>query len=234
MNEPVRCIAVDDEPPALEVVRKFCERRGGMEIDVFTDPERALAEIRRTRPHIVFLDIEMDGIDGMTLASMVPQGTCVIFTTAYLDYAAEGFNLDAVDYLHKPFSYTRFDTAVARALRRLDYSRSSAGARSIVVKQDYNNVTIPLDDILYAEAMEAYSKIYRRSGGCTVSRVTLKNLGAMLPADAFVRIHRSYIVPLARIASYNSQEVRLAGGTVLPVGRQYASALNAAAGARSL
>lgn len=225
MSHEVTCIAVDDEPLALEVVRKFCERRGGLSLEVYTDPAAALEAICRTRPAIAFLDIEMDGLNGMAMAARIPSETCIIFTTAYLDYAAEGFDLDAVDYLHKPFSYDRFEKAVARALRRLDYTRAAAGTRSIVVKQEYNNVTIPLDDILYVEAMEAYSKIYRRSGGCTISRVTLKNLGAMLPADTFIRIHRSYIVPRARIASFNSQEVRLDSGHILPVGRRFAPTL---------
>ncbi|MDE6137362.1 MAG: LytTR family DNA-binding domain-containing protein [Muribaculaceae bacterium] len=226
-STPVSCIAVDDEPLALEVIRKFCERRGDLALEVFTDPAAALEAIRSRRPAIAFLDIEMDGIDGITLAASLPADTCIIFTTAYLDYAAEGFDLDAVDYLHKPFSYDRFLKAVARALRRLDYTRAAAAPRSIVVKQEYNNVTIPLDDILYVEAMEAYSKIYRRTGPCTVSRVTLKNLGAMLPPDTFIRIHRSYIVPRARIASFNSQEVRLDSGHILPVGRSYAAAISA-------
>lgn len=219
----VRCIAIDDEPLALEVISKFCSRMGGVELSTFSDPFEGMAAIRDTNPDIVFLDIEMENISGLEIASQLPDDTCLIFTTAYLHYALDGFNLDAVDYLHKPFAYSRFEAAMAKAMRRIDYSRSNRPARSITVKQEYNNVTIPLNEILYVEAMEGYSKIFRDNAPCVISRVLLKNIGSMLPQQDFLRIHRSFIVSVARIESYSRQEVRLRSGAVLPVGRQYSS-----------
>lgn len=224
MTTFIKCIAIDDEPLALEVIRKFCTRMGGVELLTFTDPQLGMKAISEFRPDIVLLDIEMEDTNGLTIARQLPPDTCFIFTTAYLHYAIEGFNLDAVDYLHKPFAYARFQTAFAKALRRIGKETIGAGEQqTIVVKHDYNNVAIPLDDILYIEAIERYSKIYRASGECTVSRVLLKNISDMLPADSFMRIHRSFIISLNKVKSFNRQEVTLSDGSVVPVGRQYAS-----------
>lgn len=225
MSDLVRCVAIDDEPLALEVIDKFCQRIGNIELKKFSNPIIGLEAIEQSRPDIVFLDIEMDGINGLDVASRLPKDTCFIFTTAYLRYALDGFDLDAVDYLHKPFAYSRFLTAFSKAMRRIGHERINTTTQCIVVKQDYNNISIPLDDILYIEAVEAYSKIFRLTGECITSRILLKNLFAMLPSESFLRIHRSFIVPKSKIKSFNKQEVTLNNGKVLPVGRQYASKL---------
>ncbi|MDE5643411.1 MAG: LytTR family DNA-binding domain-containing protein [Muribaculaceae bacterium] len=225
MEKTIKALAIDDEPLALDVIARFCERLGNISSELYSDPREGLEAALRQRPDIVFLDIDMGDVSGLDIAAKLPEGCCVIFTTAYLDYAAEGFNLDAVDYLHKPFSYSRFETAVQRALRRAEYNRSRDSQRVITLKQEYSNVNVRLDEIHYVEAMEGYSKIYRVENRCVVTRVILKKLQALLPERDFVRIHRSYIVPVAKIKSYNRQEVTLSGGLVLPVGRQYAGAL---------
>lgn len=225
MSDLVRCVAIDDEPLALEVIDKFCQRIGNIELKKFSNPIIGLEAIEQSRPDIVFLDIEMDGISGLDVASRLPKDTCFIFTTAYLRYALDGFDLDAVDYLHKPFAYSRFLTAFSKAMRRIGRERINTTTQCIVVKQDYNNISIPLDDILYIEAVEAYSKIFRLTGECVTSRILLKNLFAMLPSESFLRIHRSFIVPKSKIKSFNKQEVTLNNGKVLPVGRQYAPKL---------
>lgn len=165
----------------------------------------------------------MEGINGLEIARKLPADTCFVFTTAYLNYTLEGFNLDAVDYLHKPFSYERFQQAFTKALRRIEYNKAALADRFIIVKQDYNNVTIPLKEIVYVEAMEGYSKIFRTTGICTVARGTLKTMLGILPAKEFVRIHRSYAVALRKVSGFSRQEVRMTTGTVLPIGRQYAS-----------
>ncbi|MDE6628183.1 MAG: LytTR family DNA-binding domain-containing protein [Muribaculaceae bacterium] len=232
-NKAVKCIAIDDEPLALNVIEKFCERMGGVELLTFSDPAEGLEAVMRTRPAILFLDIEMGTANGLSIASQLPPEVCVIFTTAYLEYAIEGFNLDAVDYLHKPFAYARFQTAFAKALRRIGTPPPAAPReegeaprpQAIVVKQEYSNVTIPLDDILYVEAVERYSRIFRTSGEVTTTRVLLKDLQAMLPEGRFLRVHRSFIVAAARIASYTRQQVRLSSGHTLAVGRLYAASL---------
>jgi DNA-binding LytR/AlgR family response regulator len=221
-NNTIKCVAIDDEPLALEVIRKFCERIGGIDVQTFSDPAAGLDVIKREKPSIAFLDIEMENISGLTIASQLPPETCFIFTTAYLNYAMDGFELDAVDYLHKPFAFSRFQTAFAKAVRRIEgASRPREDNRSLMVKQEYNTVNVPLRSILYIEAMEGYVKIYREDGICTVSRIILKNVGSQLPEEDFLRIHRSFIVSKSKIKSFNRQSVTLSSGVTLPIGRQY-------------
>ncbi len=223
MDPNIKCVAIDDEPLALQVIDNFCQRIGGIDLVTFTDPQKGLEHIRQNKPQIAFLDIEMDDINGLMIAQQLPLETCFIFTTAYLEYALDGFNLDAVDYLHKPIAFPRFQTAFDRAMRRIKAHKAEASPRptSITVKKEYQNVTIPLSEILYIEAMEGYVKIYRDNGQCTLSRMILKNILPLLPAEDFVRIHRSYIVPRAKISSYNRTEVVLTNGLALPIGRKY-------------
>lgn len=223
MLDVIRCVAIDDEPLALQVISKFCNRIGNIELLTYSDPLVGLDVIRQTKPHIAFLDIEMENITGLAIARQLPEETCFIFTTAYLDYALEGFELDAVDYLHKPFAYSRFQTAIFKALRRLRLDEAVDDNRYILVKQDYNNVSIPLAEILYIEAMEGYVKIYRENGDCTVSRMILKNIGSQLPEQDFIRIHRSFIVQKSKIKSFNKREIELRTGKLLPIGRLYSN-----------
>lgn len=216
----IRCIAIDDEPIALSVVANFCERSGDIEVRTFSEPQQGLQAVVDQRPDLVFLDIEMDCLNGLDIARKLPQTTCFIFTTAYIRYALDGFDLDAVDFLHKPFSYERFEIAVEKARRRMEHIRGAE--ESITVKQEYNNVVIPIADLLYVEAMENYSKFFRRKGHYVLSRMNLKAVEELLPARRFVRIHRSFIVAVEAVSSFSRQEIRLTSGQLLPVGRQYA------------
>lgn len=223
MSDIIKCVAIDDETLALDIIEKFCQRVGNVELKKFSNPMSGLEWINEHRPDIVFLDIEMEGINGISIASQLPDNTCFIFTTAYLKYALDGFDLDAVDYLHKPFSYNRFQIAFSKALRRIGRQQLQTTSQCITVKQDYNNISIPIDDILYIEAVEGYSKIHRISGDYIMSRILLKNLYALLPHDYFLRIHRSFIVSKLKIKSFSKQEIIISNGSTLPVGRQYAS-----------
>ncbi len=222
MGNVIKCVAIDDEPLALEIIEKFCQRIGGIELKVFSDPALGLENIRKEKPEVAFLDIEMENISGLDIASQLPGETCFIFTTAYLDYALDGYELDAVDYLHKPFAFARFQTAFSKAVRRLGVVREIR-SESILVKQEYNNVSIPLSEILYIEAMEGYVKIFRENGICTVSRVILKNMGSQLPENDFIRIHRSYIINKSKVRRFNRREIELINGRKLPIGRQYSA-----------
>ncbi|MCM1041794.1 MAG: LytTR family DNA-binding domain-containing protein [Bacteroides sp.] len=216
----INCIAIDDEPIALSVISQFCLRSGGIDLLVYSEPQEGLQAVIDRQPDVVFLDIEMDCLNGLDIARKLPSSTCFIFTTAYIRYALDGFNLDAVDFLHKPFSYERFEIAVEKARRRMEYIR---GAEEIItVKQEYNNVVIPIADILYVEAMENYSKFFRRKGFYVLSRMNLKAVEELLPARRFVRIHRSFIVAVDAVSSFSRQEIRLASGQLLPIGRLYA------------
>lgn len=223
MNRPLKCIAIDDEPMALLVIEQFCQRKGNMELLTFSEPRVGLEEIRLRKPDLVFLDIHMNSLSGLEIADTLPSECCFIFTTAYAEYALEGFNLDAVDFLHKPFSFERFDVAVDKALRRIDM-RHTPVSECLIVKQEYNNVSIPLGDILYVEALGNYVKIVKMSGGHVLTRTNLKSITDMLPEGAFLRIHRSYVISVSAVVSFTRTRVELKGlNEGLPIGAQYAS-----------
>ena len=116
----ITCIAIDDEPMALLVIEQFCRRKGGITLRTFSEPQIGLEAIRKQKPELVFLDIQMHSVNGLEIADTLPRECIFIFTTAYAEYALDGFNLDAVDFLHKPFSYERFEIAVGKALRRIN------------------------------------------------------------------------------------------------------------------
>ena len=230
MMKPITAIAIDDEPIALLVIKQFCERKGNMVLETFSEPEVGLRQIVREKPDIVFLDIEMDNVSGLEVARMLPPECTLIFTTAHAKYALDGFELDAVDFLHKPIAYERFERAVEKAMLHVgvhtDTAHHSPLPEAIVVKQDYSNINIPIDDIFYVEALENYSKIFRLSGSNVIARLNIKTIHEMLPADRFVRVHRSYLIPLDRVQQFSRQEIRLEGlSRPIPVGRRYARGL---------
>lgn len=221
----IRCIAIDDEPMALLVIEQFCHRKGGLEIETFSEPHVGLEAIRRTRPELVFLDIRMNGMNGLEIAQVLPERCCLIFTTAYAQYALDGFDLDAVDFLHKPFAYERFARAVDKALQRLETRVQTDCTEVVTLKQEYNNVVIPVEEILYLEAMENYTKVHRRNGKYILSRTSLKRAVELLPADRFLRVHKSYVVALSQVTEYSHVQLRLKGSPALiPIGRTYAEA----------
>lgn len=187
MARNLKCIAIDDEPMALLVIEQFCQRKGGIELTTFSEPIIGLEEIRHNEPDLVFLDIQMNSINGLEIADTLPEKCCFIFTTAYAQYALEGFNLDAVDFLHKPFSYERFEVALEKARRRIE-SRRHPIPEYLTVKQEYNNVNIPLSDILYIEALGNYVKIFRK-------KVVIQGYNRELPIGA------QYSAPVIEVLS---------------------------------
>lgn len=225
------CVALDDEPLALSVIERFCERKGNLLLRTFSNPDEAMEYISLNRPDLAFLDIEMEDKCGLDIAANLPKGTCVIFTTAYVKYAMDGYELGVVDFLHKPFSYDRFSKAVDKA-RLISGFINSKGSmtQTVTVKEDYTNVQVPLSDIIYVEAMNNYCKIYRIGDSCISSRTSLKSFLGQLPRDGFLRIHRSFVISLDKVLSYNRSEVRMVGGRSIPIGRQFAGEVAAALG----
>ena len=221
----MNCIAIDDEPVALSVLTRYCERMGGMELKTYSDPVVGMHEVLRAAPDLLFLDIRMGEISGVELAREIPKGTFLVFTTAYAQYAVDGYDLDAVDFLHKPFSYPRFCRAVEKArqlqaLRELS-QRSATEEETITVKVEYRNVKIPLSEIVYIEAMDNYVRIHLRNARPALPQMSLRDLLELLP-DTFVRIHKSFVVPLRRVASYTRTGLMLNGSdTTLPIGRAF-------------
>lgn len=223
----IKCIAIDDEPIALSIIREYCLKYGDLDLETFTSPVAGMERILATDPDIVFLDIEMNSHNGVTLAGELPQKTCLIFTTAYSQYALDGFNADAVDFLHKPIFYPRFERAIEKALRWLGKETDGHGRDTISLKVEHKNVIVDVNDITYVEAMENYVKIYRRGKPMVVSQITMKEMETILPGDRFNRVHRSFIVSLEAIEKFSNRRIYIRGlDRVIPVGRKYISTFN--------
>lgn len=225
----IKCIAIDDEPMALEIISSFCQRHGNIELTVFTNPIAGIEQVKKIKPNILFLDIEMEDINGRDLARDLPHEVMLIFTTAYAQYALDGFELNAIDFLHKPFPYARFEKAVQKAIELQTLQQLSAQPtftdEYITLKVEYKNTNIQLKDILYIESMDNYVRIHLTSQPTLTSQMSLKTLQELLPEEKFIRVHKSFVVPIYRIASYTSKEILLYNGIKIPVGRSYSKYL---------
>lgn len=223
----IKCVAIDDEPIALSIIKEYCNRYGDIELECFTSPVAGMECVRSSKPQIVFLDIEMNSHNGVELAKELPAGTCLIFTTAYANYALDGFNADAVDFLHKPIFYLRFERAMAKAKKYLQYTDSDTAAGFITLKADHKNVVVNLKDIIVIEAMDNYVKIFRKDLPTVVPQITMKEIEAKLPDDSFIRIHRSYIIAVPFIEKFANKTVYMHHfPRPVPAGRKYIAVFN--------
>ncbi len=219
----INCIAIDDEPLALQLVTQYCSKVPFLQLKkVFTNPDEATVYLHQNDVDLIFLDIQMPDISGLQFykslsLSNKPQ---VIFTTAFKDYAVEGFNVDAVDYLLKPFEFDRFLKAVYKAKEYIEFlSSQDLQMSSIFIKANYEMMKINLKDIDLVEALDDYIKIYIKPTPI-LTLMTLKGIQEKLPAKEFIRIHRSYIIPLAKVEKFSKTKVFVAGKE-LPIGTSY-------------
>ncbi|MFI3259708.1 MAG: LytTR family DNA-binding domain-containing protein [Rikenellaceae bacterium] len=219
----IRCIAIDDEPIALSIITQYCNRRGEIELSTYTNPIEGMEVVRRELPDLLFLDIEMGGVNGVELARELPMGVSLIFTTAYAQFAIDGFDLNAVDYLHKPFAFSRFERAVERVEQKIELMKSSAADDDeITLKVEYQSVRVSRSKIEYIEAMDNYVKIYLNSARPILSQMSMKSVEELLPAEQFMRVHKSYIIARQGVAAYSKREIQMRrSGVVVPIGRTY-------------
>lgn len=222
MAEIIHCLAVDDEAPALRVLEQYISQRNDLVLEArFRNPVEARQWLATNTVDILFLDIRMPQETGIEMLLQLEKKPAVIFTTAYADYAADAFDLAAVDYLRKPFSFERFTVAVDRAK---DYLMLSSGKHPmqqeegvLVIKSGNGLLKIRFSEIQYVEAYQEYVKIFTDTAKyMTYER--MKNIEAILPAAQFMRIHRSYIVALNRIKSVQNHSAVLENIS-LPVSR---------------
>jgi two-component system, LytTR family, response regulator len=218
------CIAVDDEPLAIDLMETYISQVPGLELKgTFTDAISAWGYLQRNPVDLVFLDIQMPDISGIQLArSLNRRSPLIIFTSAFSKYAVEGFNVDAVDYLLKPFEFSRFQDAVKKAKDFKEmYQASGTGEdQAIFVKSDYQNVRIATKDILYIEGFDDYIRIHLDAGKSISTLMSLKSILEKLPEQDFIRIHRSYIVPVKKIQRIHNQMIQLENKE-LPIGKSY-------------
>ncbi|MDP2385275.1 MAG: LytTR family DNA-binding domain-containing protein [Bacteroidota bacterium] len=219
----IKAIAIDDEPPALDVIENFCSKIDFIDLQkTFTKPTEALKYLRKFPVDLLFLDIQMPSLTGIEFYKAVQQDTKVIFTTAHSEYAVEGFNLQAVDFLLKPYTFERFEQAVNRAKEAIGMTRQSdsSSEQFLFVRADYSLVKINISDILYIEGLDDYLKIHVYNQKTIVTRMTMKSILKRLPQKDFVRIHRSFIIPFKRVESVKNK-VLILEGKELPIGNSY-------------
>lgn len=219
----IRAIAIDDEPPALKVVEDFCSQVDFIDLQKsFTRPSEALKYLRRFPVDLIFLDIRMPSISGIELFKDLPQETMVIFTTAYSEYAVEGFNLSAIDFLLKPFTTERFIQAANKANEYYQFNqqKNPASLQYIFIRADYSLVKIPVADIIYIEGLDDYIKIHLKDRKPVIARMTMKSILEKLPPDLFLRVHRSFIVPVSSIETVRNKVIIL-GDVKIPIGSSF-------------
>ncbi|MBK7763119.1 MAG: response regulator transcription factor [Bacteroidetes bacterium] len=198
----MKAIALDDEPLALTVIDSFCEQNEKVQlVKSFLKPNDALRYIENFPVDLIFLDIQMPSVSGIDFFRDLKRDIMVIFTTAHSEYAIEGFNLNAIDYLLKPFTIDRFNQAVLKAYEFYNYTNNASNTKQpyIYIRADYSLLKIDLLDIIYIEGLNDYLRIHLRNQKPVVARMTLKALYEKLPANDFLRVHRSYIVSMLSI-----------------------------------
>ncbi len=223
------CAIIDDEPLAVELMESYVRKTPFLELQGSFGSGVAAFGMLRDRPvDLLFCDIQMPGLNGVEFSRMLPADTRVIFTTAFSRYAVEGFRVNAVDYLLKPISYADFLAAAQKALEWFELKRR-AGApdddlRSIFVKTEYRLRQIELERILYIEGLKDYVKIHVEDEPHPVlSLMSLKSLEEQLPADRFIRVHRSYIVQPAKIRTIERNSI-VFGRERIPISENYRQA----------
>lgn len=227
----LKCIAVDDEPLALKLVETFIDQTPFLELSCSCDNAiEAMSLIREQQPDLIFLDINMPNLTGMELARLLqeqPGSTPkIIFTTAYNHYAIEGYRVNAVDYLLKPFSYEEFLRATTKALQLCEETMTSSQAVNtedefIFIKVEYQWIRVSLKDILYIESLKDYVRVHLTlPQKPLLSLISLKALEEKLPSSKFMRLHRSFIVSLEKITAISKNSI-LINRTEITVGEQY-------------
>ncbi|MET7000804.1 LytR/AlgR family response regulator transcription factor [Chitinophaga defluvii] len=211
----IKCIAVDDEPLALEIIEDFIKKVPFLTLaGKFENAAKALRFLQDEPVDLVFLDIKMPDITGIEFLKSLKYPPLVVFTTAYGEYALDGFDLDVVDYLLKPVPFDRFLKAASKAHEYLlANQQKTMDARSVAdyifIKTEYKIIKINLEDILFIEALKDYTKIYTPFQPVLTLR-SLKSFETKLPADKFIRVHRSYLVSLNKINSVEKNTVMIA------------------------
>lgn len=231
----IKCAIVDDEPLAVELLASYAQRIPFLELSgKYNNATDALSGIAQQPVDLLFLDIQMPELNGLELSKLVPDTTRIVFTTAFNQYAVDGFRVNALDYLMKPISYPDFLEACNKAMRWFQLVRQTETAaatpapssqqeeaKSIFVKSEYKLLQINLDDIRYIEGLKDYVKIYtEQSPHPVLSLMNMKAIERMLPASRFIRVHRSFIVQKSKIREIERNRI-VFGDVYIPIGDSY-------------
>ena len=218
-----KCLVIEDEPLAQNVLKKYIDEHPSLELSAICPDALSAQPLLAKQPiSIIFLDINLPRLSGISFLKSLSHPPLIIFTTAYPEFAVEGFELDAIDYLLKPFSFERFLKSVNKALEKLE--RTTTGntevvPNSIFIKADKKVYKINLNDILYIEALDDYVKVVTTQQNYLV-KDTLKSMLEELPASQFIRIHKSYIIAGSKIVFFEGNFVKI-GDKEIPIGASY-------------
>lgn len=225
----IRCVIVDDEPPAREIMRRYVTEMPQLElIGECSNAIQALTLLQQVNIDLLFLDIRMPQLNGNDFLKVIKNPPQVIFTTAYPDYAIESYELDVVDYLLKPIHFDRFVKAVNKSfhLSRLQVPQTFAAPEEqrpteecVYFRADRKMVKVMLHDILYIESMKDYVKVIT-VGGTIITKQSISSVEEMLPEKRFIRTHRSYIVSVDKIRAFTNEAIEIEK-TELPIGKLY-------------
>jgi DNA-binding LytR/AlgR family response regulator len=220
-NQPkITCIAVDDEYFALELLESFIQKFSKLElIAASTDAVEALEKINNLKPQIVFADIQMPMLNGLNMIEKLTYKPTIIFTTAYKQFALQAFNVDAIDYLVKPFAYERFEKAVQKAIIQVSNINSIALVKDpqLLVRTNKTTIKIPTSSILFIEKATDYVYIHTDTEKL-IALFTLQRLEEVLPQNQFIRIHKSYIISIKKVTKWNTEMVHI-NEHCLPIAR---------------
>lgn len=223
----LKCAIVDDEPLALELLKSYVKKTPVLELNgAYSSAIEAMKMLPDNPVDLFFLDIQMPELNGLEFSHMVPEDTRIVFTTAFGQYALDGYKVNALDYLLKPISYTDFLQSVNKAVQWFDRKRGTDNEPTdkpdfIYVKSDYKLIQISLKDILYIEGLKDYVKIHLEGESRPILSLTsLKALEEKLPTDRFIRVHRSYIVQKQKIKVIDKARI-VFGKEYIPVSESY-------------
>lgn len=205
----LKCLIIDDEPVAQNIIERYLNQIDGFEIaGKCIDALEAINTLKKEDIDLIFLDIEMPKLDGLSFLKTLQKPPKIIVTTAYREYAIEGFELDVSDYLLKPISFERFLKAVNKVSNIKEKEKPNEDADYIYLRADNKMIQVPFDDIHYIQSLSNYVRIFRE-GKSIISYQKLSHLEKVLPTSKFMRIHRSYIVPINRIKAYTNSHIEI-------------------------
>ncbi len=222
----LNCAIVDDEPLALDLMESYVAKTPFLNLTgKYSSAVQAMKELPERQVDLLFLDIQMPELSGLEYSKMVSPDTRVVFTTAFEQYAIDGYRVNALDYLLKPISYADFLQAANKAVQWFELlQQPKEEITSIFVKSDYKLIQIPLDNILYIEGLKDYIKIYEEGASKPIlSLMSMKAVEELLPASRFMRVHRSFIVQKEKIRVVDRGRI-IFGKTYIPVSDSYKQA----------
>jgi len=224
----IKCIAIDDEPLAVKKIAGYIEKIPFLELVAeCRSAFEAMSVLKDNTIQLMFIDINMPDLNGLEFVKSLTEKPYVVFTTAYSEYAIDGFQVDAVDYLLKPIAFSNFLKAANKVKNLIELTANKqketvkATADHLFVKSEYKLIRIELDEIKYIESQHEYIKIHLVNSKPVMTQLSLKTIEEQLPSDRFMRVHRSYIVNLKKISVIERNRIVFDGSVFIPVGDQY-------------